>query len=124
MILLFRNRQLIGYAAYKRPDGSVMGDPVSLDVTAIAIKYGWVPPSDDDKSDFDLLPLIISDKETGHDRPYIFSLTSEDIVLEVLLEHPEHAAFADLNLRWYALPAISNIGVDIGGVVRFSIFIY
>ena len=40
------------------------------------------------------------------------------LVLEVPLEHPEHDAFADLNLRWYALPAIaSSLGADIGGVV-------
>jgi len=93
-----------------------MGDPARLAITAIAVKYGWVPPPDEEKSDFDILPLMISDEETGHDKPQIFPLLSEQ-VLEVPIEHPEHEAFADLNLRWYALPAISNIGVDIGGVV-------
>lgn len=110
-----RNPQLIGYAAYKRPDGSIMGDPARLDITALAIKYGWNPPADKDKSDFDLLPLVISDEKTGHDKPKVFPLLPEH-VLEVPIEHPEYAAFADLNLRWYALPAIANIGVDIGGV--------
>ena len=96
-----------------------MGDPARLKITAIAVKYGWIPP--EDKSDFDILPLVISDDVTGHDKPQIFPLRPED-VLEVPLEHPEHEAFSDLNLRWYALPAISNIGVDIGGVVSFGFY--
>ena len=61
---------------------------------------------------------------TGHDNPRIFPLTPDDIVLEVPLEHPEHLAFSDLNLRWYALPAISNIGIDVGGLVRQSHFLF
>ena len=110
------NPQLIAYAAYRRPDGTIMGDPARLDITTLAIQFGWEPPADEDKSDFDLLPLIISDYVTGFDKPKIFPLYSNDI-LEVPIEHPDHEAFADLQLRWYALPAISNIGVDIGGVV-------
>jgi len=110
---------LIGYAAYQRPDGSIMGDPARLKITAIAVKYGWIPP--EDKSDFDILPLVISDDVTGHDKPQIFPLRPEH-VLEVPLEHPEHEAFSDLNLRWYALPAISNMGVDIGGVVSSDFY--
>ena len=37
-------------------------------------------------------------------------------ILEVDIHHPDHEMFSALNLRWYALPAISNMGVDIGGV--------
>lgn len=110
---------MIGYAAYQRPDGSVMGDPARLKITTVAVKYGWIPP--EDKSDFDILPLVISDDVTGHDKPQIFPLRPEH-VLEVPLEHPEHEAFSDLNLRWYALPAISNMGVDIGGVVSSDFY--
>jgi len=113
------NSQLIGYAAYKRPDGSIMGDPARLNFTALAVKFGWTPPDDEDKSSFDILPIVISDEVTGHDKPKVFPLAPQQI-LEVPVEHPEHAAFADLNLRWYALPAISNIGVDIGGVMYQS----
>jgi nitric oxide synthase oxygenase domain/subunit len=107
------NRQLIGYAAYKRKDGSVMGDPVNLSFTALCVKLGWIPPTT--KSDFDILPLIISDKIVGHDRPRVFEIPV-NAVLEVPIHHPEHELFSSLNLRWYALPAISNMGVDIGGV--------
>ena len=107
------NRQLIGYAAYKREDGSIMGDPVNLSFTALCVKLGWSPPST--KSDFDILPLIISDNIVGHDKPRVFEIPS-DAILEVPIHHPEHELFSSLNLRWYALPAISNMGVDIGGI--------
>jgi len=40
-------------------------------------------------------------------------------VLEVTLRHPEYAQFADLQLRWHAVPAISNMPLVIGGV-RYS----
>ena len=90
-----------------------MGDPVNLSFTALCVKLGWTPPSM--KSDFDILALIISDSIVGHDSPQVFEIPS-DAVLEVPIHHPEHELFSSLNLRWYALPAISNMGVDIGGV--------
>ena len=109
------NRQLIGYAAYQRKDGSIMGDPVNLSFTALCVKLGWTPPST--KSDFDILPLILSDNIIGHDRPQVFEIPT-DAILEVPIHHPEHELFSSLNLRWYALPAISNMGIDIGGVCK------
>ena len=39
-----------------------------------------------------------------------------DAVLEVPLVHPEFAWFAELRLRWHAVPAISNMPLSIGGV--------
>ena len=107
------NSQLLGYAAYKRPDSTVMGDPANLVFTAFCVKLGWTPPST--KSDFDALPLIISDTIKGHSHPQVFELPP-NAILEVDIHHPDHEMFSALNLRWYALPAISNMGVDIGGV--------
>ncbi len=39
-----------------------------------------------------------------------------DAVLEVIIGHPEFGWFADLGLRWYAVPVISDMYLDIGGV--------
>lgn len=89
------NRQILGYAAYKRKDGTVMGDPVNLDFTALCCKLGWVPPST--KSDFDILPVVISDVVNGHDCPRLFEIPS-DATLEVPIHHPEHEMFSALNL--------------------------
>ena len=38
------------------------------------------------------------------------------MVLEVPLVHPEFEWFADLRLRWHAVPAISNMPLSIGGI--------
>jgi nitric-oxide synthase len=37
-------------------------------------------------------------------------------VVEVPLAHPEYPWFAELGLRWHAVPAISNMRLSIGGV--------
>ncbi|HXZ72104.1 MAG TPA: nitric oxide synthase oxygenase, partial [Streptosporangiaceae bacterium] len=39
-----------------------------------------------------------------------------DAVLEVTIEHPEFGWFAGLGLRWHAVPVISDMYLDIGGV--------
>ena len=39
----------------------------------------------------------------------------EDI-LEVEIEHPTIPEFKELGMRWYAVPAISNFRMDIGGI--------
>jgi nitric-oxide synthase len=37
-------------------------------------------------------------------------------VLEVPLSHPDYPWFADLELKWYAVPVISNMRLEIGGI--------
>jgi nitric-oxide synthase len=37
-------------------------------------------------------------------------------VAEVEMSHPEHPWFAELGLRWYALPVVSHLRLSIGGV--------
>ena len=39
-----------------------------------------------------------------------------DAVLEVAIGHPEFGWFAELGLRWYAVPVISDMYLEIGGV--------
>ncbi len=104
------NSQLIRYAAYPQPDGSVLGDRANLDLTAAIIKLGWQPPAT--KSPYDILPLVI---EVPGKKPQIYEWNQDD-VLEVEIEHPTIPEFKSLNLRWYAIPAISNFRMDIGGV--------
>ena len=45
----------------------------------------------------------------------MYEFAKEDI-LEVEIEHPTIGEFKSLGLRWYAIPAISNFRMDIGGV--------
>ena len=59
-----------------------------------------------------MLPLIVQSPGAC---PTLYALPA-DAVLEVALEHPQFAWFADLGLRWYAVPVISDMYLEIGGV--------
>ena len=104
------NEQLIRYAGYAQPDGTVLGDPRYAGFTNTVINRGWKPPAL--RGAFDVLPLLI---ETRHDGQRLYTLP-EQVVLEVPLRHPDLDWFADLGLRWHAVPAISNMRLSIGGV--------
>ena len=104
------NEQLIRYAGYGSPTGRVLGDPRYRDFTSKLIQRGWQPP--EHRGAFDVLPLVV---ETVDEGPRMFRLPDE-VVHEVALEHPELAWFADLGMRWHAVPVISNNRLVIGGV--------
>lgn len=104
------NEQLIRYAGHRVPQGRVRGDGHNVAFTDEAIRLGW--PRPDPPGRFDVLPLMIS---RGTDRPQLFDVPG-DAVLEVPLQHTEHPWFAELRLRWHAVPAISNMPLEIGGV--------
>ncbi|WP_067500170.1 nitric oxide synthase oxygenase [Actinoplanes sp. TFC3] len=102
------NEQLVRYAGHRMPDGSVVGDPAQVDFTAALELLGWKGKG----TAFDVLPLMI---ESPHHGVHMFDLP-ERAVLEVPLIHPEYGWFAELDLRWYAIPAIANQRLTIGGV--------
>ncbi len=104
------NSQLIRYAGYPMPDGSVLGDRANLDLTAAIRRLGWEPPAE--PTDFDILPLVID--APGHE-PRLYELDPRE-VLEVPISHPSVPAMAELGLRWCAVPAIANFRLDIGGI--------
>jgi nitric-oxide synthase, bacterial len=102
------NEQLIRYAGYRSPDGGTVGDGRYVEFTEALRRFGWQGKGEA----FDVLPLAV---ETPTEGVRLFELP-EDAVLEVPLEHPEHRWFAELGLRWHAVPAISNMRLSIGGV--------
>ncbi|XP_055389381.1 nitric oxide synthase isoform X2 [Condylostylus longicornis] len=105
------NSQLISYAGYRQPDGSIIGDPINVEFTEVCMTLGWKGKN----TQWDILPLVVS--ANGHDPDY-FDYPPE-LILEVPLSHPALKWFADLNLRWYALPAVSGMLFDCGGI-QFS----
>jgi len=107
------NEQLIRYAGYRRSGGVVHGDPRNAGFTERVSALGWRSPTPPGR--FDLLPLMISGPGIGAE---LFEIP-RDAVLEVTLRHPDHPQFADLQLRWHAVPAISSMPLVIGGV-RYS----
>ncbi|KPM03085.1 nitric oxide synthase-like protein 1, partial [Sarcoptes scabiei] len=87
---------------------TIIGDPMNVEFTQICIKLGWKGLG----TRWDILPLVIS--VPGED-PQLFPL-SEDLVLRVPLIHPKYEWFKDLDLQWYALPAVSSMKFDVGGI--------
>jgi nitric-oxide synthase, bacterial len=102
------NTQLLRYAGYRQADGSVLGDPANLELTHQAMELGWRGRG----TRFDILPIII---RVG-DRPARWFEIPEDAILRIPLEHPTFPWFAELGLEWYALPAVSEIALDLGGI--------
>jgi nitric-oxide synthase len=103
------SQQLTGYAGYQ--DGaSTLGDPMNVAHTRLAERLGWSGP--EQRGRFDLLPLIVA--EPGR-LPACYSLP-HDAVLEVPLTHPGFGWFAELGLRWYAVPVISDMYLVAGGI--------
>ena len=102
--------QLVRYAGYERGDGTVTGDPDSVALTRLARRLGWHTGRAPGR--FDVLPLIVQaagQEPTWHEVP-------PEAVLEVPLRHPDLDWFADLGLRWYAVPVISDMHLEAGGI--------
>lgn len=101
------NHQLVRYAGYETGEG-IVGDPASLAFTSVCRRMGWTG----NDTDYDILPLVI---QWGNREPEWYALP-ERTVLEVRLEHPDIPGFASLGLRWYAVPIISDMALEIGGI--------
>ena len=101
--------QLVRYAGYDIVGGGVVGDPANAGLTRLARDLGW-PGGQAGR--FDVLPLLVQEPgapATMHEIP-------ADAVLEVSIEHPEYRWFANLGLRWHAVPVISDMYLNVGGV--------
>jgi nitric-oxide synthase len=103
------NHQLIRYAGYPgNAEHPRAGDPASDEFTAVCHELGWRGTG----GDFDILPLVIS---IGEEEPSWFPLPA-GLVQEIPLSHPEIDTFTELNLRWYSVPIVSDMCLEIGGI--------
>lgn len=102
------NPQLISYAGYKNPDGTMIGDPLNVEFTEVCARLGWRGK----RTNFDLLPLVL--QSNGHDPDY-FDYPPE-LIMEVKISHPKYDWFEDLGLKWYVVPAVSSMMLDCGGL--------
>ncbi|PWW37147.1 MULTISPECIES: nitric oxide synthase oxygenase [Paenibacillus] len=101
------NHQLIRYAGYETTEG-IVGDPASVELTRTAMSLGW----QGEGTPYDVLPLII---QAQGQAPEWYPLPEEDIV-EVRIEHPERPEIAELGMRWYGVPMIADMRLEIGGI--------
>jgi nitric-oxide synthase len=102
--------QFVRYAGHEAGDGTVIGDPANTRLTQLARGHGWSGPKSPGR--FDLLPLLV---QAAGAAPSCHELPP-DAVLEVPLHHPELSWFSELGLRWYALPVISDMTLEAGGI--------
>jgi len=103
------NTQLIGYAGH--PSGeTVIGDPAHREITRLAYELGWRPAGPPGR--FDLLPLVVEPPGA----PYAWFELPGDAVLQVPLRHPDLSWFGELGLRWYAVPVITDMYLEAGGI--------
>ena len=75
---------------------------MNLELTRVALALGWRPPASPTR--FDLLPLIIQCGEVLR-----FYELPPQLVRQVAIRHPRHEWLGDLGLKWYAVPAISDM---------------
>ncbi|UOQ91744.1 nitric oxide synthase oxygenase [Halobacillus shinanisalinarum] len=101
------NHQLVRYAGYEEEYGMV-GDPASVEFTKKCQELGWRGEG----GRFDVLPLVI---QIDGRQPKWFDIPKEKL-LEVSLHHPDYEWFEDLGLKWYAVPFISDMCLEIGGL--------
>jgi len=84
-------------------------DPRSSQRMQLVRELGWKGGA----GRFEVLPLLV---QAAPDRPPQLYEVPQDAVLEVPLTHPQHPGFAELGLRWYAVPAVSDMTLEIGGI--------
>lgn len=102
------NDQLLRYAGYRQPGGTVVGDPQNVALTGHLRRLGWAGGPG---TAFDVLPLAIE----GRGRVQLYCLP-EDATCEVSVTHPDCPGVGDLGLRWFALPVLSNLTLEVGGL--------
>ncbi|MDQ0191439.1 nitric oxide synthase oxygenase [Alicyclobacillus cycloheptanicus] len=101
------NHQLVRYAGYESERG-VIGDPHSAAFTRVCEELGWRGRG----TPFDVLPLVIQIKD---EHPAWFSIP-EDLILEVDIRHPDYPQFDAIGLKWYAVPIVSDMVLEVGGL--------
>ena len=101
------NHQLIRYAGYETAEG-IIGDSSSVEFTKNCQKLGWQGAG----TAFDVLPLVI---QFSGEEPFVKEIPEQSI-MEVDISHPEIPDFLQLGIKWYGVPIISDMMLEIGGI--------
>ncbi|MHA6483971.1 nitric oxide synthase oxygenase [Paenibacillus sp. strain BS8-2] len=102
------NHQFIRYAGYQADDGVVIGDPSSILFTKFCESLGWQSAG----TPFDVLPLVF--QLPGH-APALRKIP-ERFLLEVPIRHAGYPDFDKHEVKWYAVPFLSDMTLEIGGI--------
>jgi nitric-oxide synthase len=103
------NHQLLRFAGYKREGtGGVLGDPAEVPFTEFCQEIGWQGKG----TAFDVLPWVVRWPGRG----FAWRMPEIDPRMLVEIVHPDFSWFRELGLRWYAVPVISDMLLEIGGL--------
>ncbi|KAK2169168.1 hypothetical protein LSH36_12g26014 [Paralvinella palmiformis] len=103
------NTELINYAGYRQPDGTILGDPMNLKLTEVCEQLGWRGR----RTPHDVLPLVV---QARGNPPEFFEIPKE-LALQIPLKHPKYDWFAEMGIQWFAMPAVSYMLFDCGGIL-------
>ena len=81
-------------------------------------RFGWKGPPDGKQGSHDYLPLVV--QSSPKDSPQLFEVPL-GCAPEVWIHHPEYPELADLNMRWYPIPAVCALDLTIGGIVYSAV---
>ena len=104
------NDQYIRYACHELENGRTLGDPATRTLTRRIKELGW---NVENPTNFDILPLVL---EWPGQSPIMREIP-EEIILQVKIRHPDMPGLENMYLQWYALPAVSAMSLEIGGLL-------
>jgi nitric-oxide synthase len=102
------SNQLISYGALKQDDGTITGDPKNLEFTRFLETLGYRHPN----QAFEKLPVAIQWPGSAP----LYKMLAYPSNIELILDHPEFDWFIDLGVKWYTVPVVSDMLLEIGGV--------
>ena len=103
------NGVLLAFAGFVKENGDIIGDPKNVYLANLAKSLGWKPK----KGPFELLPIMISDANQNTE---IFELPDDIKGYMVNITHPTEPEITRLDLRWYAIPSVSSMMLEAGGI--------
>ena len=90
----------VRFCGYRRADGTILGDPAEADFTdMLQTECGWVPPPEEKRTAFDLLPWLIQPDPTK--KPELYAVPHLYAYIVPIL-HPDYPQFGELKLKWCA----------------------
>ncbi|MFN7699241.1 MAG: nitric oxide synthase oxygenase [Deltaproteobacteria bacterium] len=102
------NHQLVRFAGYVGADGRVLGDPAETAFTAHCEELGWTSEG----TRFDVLPHVL--RWPGQPDRWRMPVLPSGMLVPI--RHPELEWFEQLGLKWYAVPVLTDMMLEIGGL--------
>ena len=81
-------------------------------------RFGWTGPQDGKRSAYDYLPLIMQFDPNGPPELFDVPLTCAP---PVMIHHPQHPQLSSPGMRWYPIPAVCALDMEIGGLVYTAV---